>query len=356
MKIYKIAITAALTAGVAITAAAGAGSKLTSGRQAAAQPVQGKYAPVTARGVAAGQIVRKWSAYVKEVYGTAPNAWAKAMGGSFAQADLHNMQRAATMTTFEGMMATLMGQQTTDAKIIDQLAAATSADAVMALGSPGVDLVFTAVTPCRIVDTRVVGGMIPTDGVRDFNSSGTDFLAQGGSETDCGIPADVAAVIMNVTVVDSTRMGYLTVFPYGLTRPLASALNYLAGEIKGNELISRQTMGQPFDFSIYANGETHVVVDVAGYFSAALAMEPECVTANGTLSQVSPGQTYAISATCPIGFTVVGGGPRVAGGSPNLTTSESYPQGSSWFVSGRNPSGVQEVVQARANCCRVPGR
>lgn len=348
MKLRLVAISAVLAGSAAIAAAA-----------ATSKPVNvGAYAPVTERGQLAGQIVRKWSAYVQQVQRTSAGAWAKAMGPLLAQADIHNMKRAAQMSTYEGMMGALLGQRTTDQAVIDKLAKSDGSLAVIqALGSPSSDLVYTAVSPCRIIDTRLAGGPIPTDAVRDFNSSGTDFLAQGGSDTDCGIPADASAILVNVTVDNPTRDGYLTMFPYGSTQPLASQLNYKAGDIKGNEVIVKQTLGQSFDFSIYANGETQVIADIAGYFMAPVATELDCITANGTQAQVAAGASYQISATCPAGFSASGGGPRVPGGSADLTVSESYPQGAtSWFVSGRNTSSTSQTLQARVNCCRVPGR
>ena len=351
MKLRTIAITAALTATAAIATTAAIAGKPTIRSN-------GTYVPVTERGQAASQIVQKWAGYVQQIYKTSPATWGKSMGPLFAQADVENMKRAAKMTTYEGMMATLVGQRTTDAAIIDKMALSDGSLAtIQALGSPATDLVFTSVEPCRIVDTRLAGGPIPTDGVRDFNSSGTDFLAQGGAATDCGIPADVSAILVNVTVVDSTTQGYLTLYPYGATRPLASALNYLAGEIKGNEVIVKQTLGQPFDFSVYANGETQVVADIAGYFTAPVAAGLECVTGNGTQAQAAVGATFTISATCPSGYTATGGGLRVPNGNAEMATSESYPQSAStWTVSGKNTSSTQQTIQVRANCCRVPGR
>jgi hypothetical protein len=349
MKVRLIAISAVLAATAAIA---------TTATVTAARPGAGSYVPVTERGQAAAQIIRKWAGYVQQVHRTSPTAWSRAMGPLFAQSDVNNMKRAAQMTTYEGMMATLVGQRTTDQAIIDQMAKSDGSLAVIqALGSPSSDLVFTSITPCRILDTRLSGGAIATDGVRDFNSSGLDFMAQGGSDTDCSVPADASAVLVNVTVVDVKRQGYLTLYPYGVERPLASQLNYNVGDIKGNEVIVKQTLGQPFDFSIYANGETDVVADIAGYFMAPVAGALECITANGTQSQVAAGAAYSLTATCPTGYAVSGGGVRVPGGSTDMTTSESYPQGStSWLVNGRNTSGASQTMQARANCCRVPGR
>src|SRR5512140_1672512 len=70
-----------------------------------------------------------------------------------------------------------------------------------ALGDTADDLVYTPVTPCRILDPRSGGGGTVTAGAQRnwlaSNPAGT-FAAQGGSATNCGIPIKPAAVLANV--------------------------------------------------------------------------------------------------------------------------------------------------------------
>jgi hypothetical protein len=70
----------------------------------------------------------------------------------------------------------------------DQTAARAQAKA---LGDADRDLVYTPVTPCRIVDTRLAAGGTLTGGeTRNWlasNPSGS-FSVQGGDSTNCGIP------------------------------------------------------------------------------------------------------------------------------------------------------------------------
>jgi hypothetical protein len=69
------------------------------------------------------------------------------------------------------------------------------------LGDFTKDNVYTAVTPCRIVDTRVAGGQFGGNVLRQYDVDGPNLSAQGGSGTGCGIPNGVAAsVAMTVTV------------------------------------------------------------------------------------------------------------------------------------------------------------
>lgn len=360
MNLLKIAISAVLATGVVAGAVSAQNFKATSraGVQAKSTTAAASYKPQTARGQAASAIVRTWAGYVQSVYGTAPASWARAMQATFAQADVGNMQRAATRTTFEGMMSALMGQRTTDAQIIDKLAMSDGSLAVVqALGSPSVDLVYTAVVPCRVFDTRVAVGAMTAGETRHFVSAGADFVAQGGAASDCGIPEGASAVVMNVTAVGPASGGYLTVFPYGATQPLAASVNFIVRADNGNELVVKQTMGQAYDFSVFAFSQSHVVGDVAGYYMAPIAGEMDCLTANGTQSQIAPGAAFGLTATCQAGYSVTGGGVRSPGGNTDLTTSESYAQnGTSWFVNGRNTSSKSDTLQARAHCCRNLGR
>ena len=110
-------------------------------------------------------------------------------------------------------------------------------------------------TPCRVADTRGAQGPLVTGG------STRDFQVVSSA---CGIPATARAYAMNVTVVPPGPLTYLTVFPAGVTRPLASTLNSLDGRIKANAAIV--PAGANGAVSVFATNDTHVVLDVTGYF------------------------------------------------------------------------------------------
>jgi len=302
-------------------------------------------------------VVQKWSAYVQKVHGIKPQVWARSMGATFASADPANFRRAATMTTYEGMIATLLGQKTTDSKIIDALAKDSSPAALAALASPASGLVYTMIQPCRIIDTRVIDAKMDPNEEYDYEASrpGGNFTDQGGSDTDCGMPADPSAVVMNVTVVAAEGSGFLTVWPYGTAMPLASSNNYSIGRNTNNQVIVRQTIGDLKDFAMYANRKVHIVADVVGYFAApdAVATSPlDTSIANGVDNSVATNTAYTTTATCPAGYSVTGGGSMVSPHTPWVTVSESYPTGNGWTVSGVNLSGSSVVVHARAVCAR----
>jgi hypothetical protein len=346
---------------VAASLVTGAYAVASSNRTNAAVAMYGVGAPMAwpERKALIQSVVRKWSGYVQKVHGIEPKVWARSLGATFASADPANFRRAAQMTTYEGMIATLLGQKTTDAKIIDTLARSSSAATLASLASPASGLVYTMILPCRIIDTRKIDAKMDPNEEYDYEASrpGGNFTDQGGSDTDCGVPADPAAVVMNVTAVAAEGSGFLTVWPYGTPMPTASSNNYSVGRNTGNEIIVRQTIGDLKDFGMYANRKVHVVADVVGYFAApdAVASAPlDTTIANGVDNQVVTGTAYSVTADCPAGYSVTGGGPKISPSTPFTTVSESYPSdsGTSWTITGINNSGSDVVVHARAVCAR----
>lgn len=82
-----------------------------------------------------------------------------------------------------------------------------------------------------------------------------------------GIPAaGVSAVLVRLTSTQSTAGTWLTAYPHGTTRPGVSMVNVGPGETLSNTGVVRP--GANGQITIYnAYGDTHVVVDVQGYFT-----------------------------------------------------------------------------------------
>jgi hypothetical protein len=142
-----------------------------------------------------------------------------------------------------------------------------------ALGSLTSDLVFTPVTPCRIVDTRNAGGPFLGGETRTFDFDGlvgaaTTYEQQGGTAASCNLPfGTVTAAALNITATNTTTPGYLSAWGKG-TRPNASVLNWDRGQTIANTTIVPVMPGPGTDFSIYGSTGTDVVIDVVGYFAA----------------------------------------------------------------------------------------
>jgi hypothetical protein len=75
----------------------------------------------------------------------------------------------------------------------------------------------------------------------------------------------VGAVALNVTVATPTASNYLTVYPSGAAQPIASNLNFSAGQTIANMVIAK--VGNDGKIAIFNKaGATQVVVDVVGWF------------------------------------------------------------------------------------------
>jgi len=114
---------------------------------------------------------------------------------------------------------------------------------------------FTPVTPSRLLDTRS-GGTLGPGGQTDLQVTGAG-----------GVPsAGVSGVVLNVTVTNPSAGGYLTVWPSGAARPLASNLNFTPGLTIPNR-VEVQT-GSGGKVSIYNSaGSSDVIVDINGWYS-----------------------------------------------------------------------------------------
>jgi probable HAF family extracellular repeat protein len=121
--------------------------------------------------------------------------------------------------------------------------------------------------PVRLLDTRPGQSACSTPGAPIAANS---TLAQVATGTCDGltIPSSARAIVGNATVVNvtpSATAGFVTLFPSDAARPTASNLNYVRGDIVPNAFtVALSSTGS---FSAYSSGETHMVVDVAGYYA-----------------------------------------------------------------------------------------
>jgi hypothetical protein len=116
---------------------------------------------------------------------------------------------------------------------------------------------YHALTPSRLLDTRIDAGAQRPDagGSVDLQVTG-----RGGVPT-----TGAASVVLDVTGIAPTATSYVTAWPTGADRPVASNLNVTAGTVVANQVIAK--LGDGGRVSIYnANGRTDLVVDVTGWF------------------------------------------------------------------------------------------
>jgi hypothetical protein len=312
------------------------------------------------------RFVMKWGGYAERVYGVDVRTWSLRMVPTFARGDADNLREALRRDTFEGALATLSGRgdRIADARIIDafaQVPAGTSAQrtpgVAKALGDLGQDVVFTPITPCRIVDTRIAGGPIAAGQTRSFNAAGqSSYGGQGGAAGNCGMQTEMpTAVALNVTVVAPAGGGFATVFPYNTTRPDTASVNYTSGAIVNNAIIARiPNPPASFDFSIYSFAASDYVVDIVGYFAPPRATALQCLDTVYSSITINAGATgQATAPACPTGYTTVHLDCESSSWSMPIVYSTQKGGG---LCGARNGGTGSATLSAARRCCRVPGR
>jgi hypothetical protein len=120
---------------------------------------------------------------------------------------------------------------------------------------------FTALTPTRVVDSRPATQVGPF--ATPWGATTTRTVQVAGT---AGVPADATAVVVNATATGTTAGSFLTLWPSGQSRPLASNLNWSPGQTIANAVTAK--VGANGSIDVYNNlGNADVVLDIVGYFT-----------------------------------------------------------------------------------------
>lgn len=117
---------------------------------------------------------------------------------------------------------------------------------------------FTPVAATRLVDSRLpsgISGRFPPGVAIGIPFAPTD-----------SVPANATAVVSKVTVTGTTGAGHGTAWPAGRPAPVASILNWKAGQTTTNLVYEALSTGGEVLLSA-SNGYPYVIVDVFGYFT-----------------------------------------------------------------------------------------
>ncbi len=124
---------------------------------------------------------------------------------------------------------------------------------------------YHPLVPARLLETRpgelTVDGQSQGAGLLPSRTITEVTVADRG-----GVPAGAASVVLNVTVTGPTEPGFVTVYPCGIDRPLASNLNYGVGTTAANAVIVK--VGTGGKVCVYNSNPTQLIADVSGYFPA----------------------------------------------------------------------------------------
>jgi hypothetical protein len=148
-----------------------------------------------------------------------------------------------------------LGTYTVTVTVTDNLGTVDNTVTVTTAGSD-----YTAYGPTRVLDTRYGTGA-PKAPVKARSITQVKFAGNGG------IPADVTAVVLNVTVTEPTAAGDIIVYGDGSPRPGTSNVNFVKGQTVPNQVIAPVGADGKVDFYNASTGSTDLIADVAGYFT-----------------------------------------------------------------------------------------
>jgi uncharacterized repeat protein (TIGR03803 family) len=117
-----------------------------------------------------------------------------------------------------------------------------------------------AMAPCRVLDTRDPYGNGPFRGTLSPPVDLRGF--------PCAVPSAAQAYVLNATVVPKGEMGYLTLWPDGMTQPIVSTLNALDGIVTSNmAIVPAGNQGQIDAYADVDSSLTDLILDIFSYFA-----------------------------------------------------------------------------------------
>ena len=125
--------------------------------------------------------------------------------------------------------------------------------------------VFVPIVPCRLVDTRpaptTVGfRAVPIVAAEEFRAQVT------GINGDCAVSASARAVVLNLTALDATGGGFITVWPASSDRPNTSNINFSAGQAPVANAVTVQ-IDNAGAVKFYTSATSvNIIADIVGYY------------------------------------------------------------------------------------------
>ena len=141
-----------------------------------------------------------------------------------------------------------------------------------ALGSGGE---YQGITPARIFDSRETSPRLPmsaseTDAPLDIQIVGEGGLPDYVDGDGDGFDDDVLAVVVNITVIDPSHLGFLRAFGAGAPEGTTSVVNFFPGTVIPNTAIIRPGQDGKMSMRLVsptAPGTADIAVDITGWFS-----------------------------------------------------------------------------------------
>ena len=223
---------------------------------------------------------------------------------------------------------------------------------------------FQPLTPARLLDTRPIGTTV------DGQSQKGGLVAAGSTikvqvRGRGGVSNTTTAVALNLTAVNASGVGYITMWPCDASMPTASNLNTIATVARANMAISRVATSGPDTgkVCIYASVSTHLVLDVNGYSrgSAYTAITPVRLVDSRTIGTTVDGASTGWGPLNPFSAYVIslagrGGVPANVGGLViNITAAQPGGTGyvTVWDCIGAKPPVSHLNLQSGVNVANL---
>ena len=121
---------------------------------------------------------------------------------------------------------------------------------------------FTGIAPLRLLDTRPTP---PGTNNRFQPLDDRELLVADNDPDTLGVPADAQSVVLNVTSVEPTGTGFVTVYPNGEALPNASNLNVNPGITRSNLVVVKVGTDGKIRLNVYGT-DMDIIVDIFGYY------------------------------------------------------------------------------------------
>lgn len=148
---------------------------------------------------------------------------------------------------------------------------------------------YEAVAPTRVLDTRNGNGLAGGKPAKVGANASIPLTVTGGRPD----ASEVKAVVLNLTVTNTTGAGYITAYPDGTARPVSSSLDYPAGHTVANTLVVPVSANGKIDLFNASGTPVDLIADVEGYFS----VDP---AADGAFVSVAPTRLYDSRKSSPL--------------------------------------------------------
>jgi collagen triple helix repeat protein len=211
------------------------------------------------------------------------------------------------------------------------------------VASSGAGLVFIAIVPCRVMDTRGAGGS------GKIGAFGPPSLVAAQARTilvpssNCGVPA-AAAYSMNfvsVTALGQT-VGWIAAWRDDTSWPGTVVLNAVQGGVVDNPAIVRA--GADGGIQVLSTNDGDLVIDMNGYYVQAPTIQGPTGPEGPTGAIGVPGATGPVGPTGAAGQIGVTGAAGPTG--PAGTTGATGPAGAVGITGAAGPTGLIGVTGA----------